>query len=162
LGRLRTVELYYLSTPSGPVRTAVGALRALVGELGYAGLDEETFATGFAAVLKDPAQQVWLAEHEGRIVGMMSLATRPQLRLGGMIVSIDEMVVTEGARGSGVGRALLDHAKNEAVRVSAPRLELHTGRRLPSYARGFYVKNGFVEVDSAVMRWEGALAVVTR
>jgi N-acetylglutamate synthase-like GNAT family acetyltransferase len=140
----------------------VEAIRALVGELGYGGLDERTFAEGFRSVLGDAAQQVWVAEREGRILGLMSLTIRPQLRLAGPMVSIDEMVVTESARGSGVGGALLEIAKSEATRISARRLELHTGKRLPSYARGFYVKNGFVEVNSAVMRWEGGVSVVMR
>jgi hypothetical protein len=38
--------------------------------------------------------------------------------------------------------------------LDAVRVELHTRRSRESYARDFYVKNGFVEVDSALMRWE--------
>jgi GNAT superfamily N-acetyltransferase len=72
------------------------------------------------------------------------------------------MVVTERARGTGLGGKLLELAKSEATRVGARRLELHTARGRPAYTRGFYVKNGFVEVDSAVLRWEGGLSVVTR
>jgi GNAT superfamily N-acetyltransferase len=74
----------------------------------------------------------------------------------GLLVTIDEMVVAETARGAGVGARLLEHAKAEATRVGARRLELHTARPRPSYERGFYVKNGFVEVDSAVMRLKPA------
>jgi N-acetylglutamate synthase-like GNAT family acetyltransferase len=138
------------------------SVRALVGELGYGGLDEQTFHRGFASVLADPGQQVLLAEREGRVVGLMSLSVRAQIRLAGLAVSIDELVVTEGARGEGIGTKLLEWAKAEAVRIGARRLELHTARRLPSYERGFYAKNGFTEVDSAVLRWEGGLSLVTR
>jgi GNAT superfamily N-acetyltransferase len=136
--------------------------RALVGELGYGGLDADVFAGGFAAVLADPAQEVWLAEQDGRVVALMSLARRPQVRLAGFVLTIDELVVTEAARGAGIGTKLLDFAKGEAVRIGARRLELHTARGRPSYARGFYAKNGFVNVDSAVLRWEGSLSIVTR
>ena len=51
---------------------------SLIGELGYTGLDEEAFSRGFGAVLADPAQQVWLAEEGGQVVGLMSISTRPQ------------------------------------------------------------------------------------
>jgi GNAT superfamily N-acetyltransferase len=131
----------------------VTSARALVRELGYGELDEPTFAQVFGAVLGDPSQQVWLAEQNGAIAGLMSLTIKPQIRLAGFVVTIDELVVTEASRGEGVGAKLLDLAKTEALRVRARRLELHTARGRPSYERGFYVKNGFTEVDSAVMRW---------
>jgi GNAT superfamily N-acetyltransferase len=73
-----------------------------------------------------------------------------------LLATIDELVVTEDARGRGVGKQLVDFAKSVAVRVGARRLELHTARKRPSYERGFYVKNGFTEIDSAVLRWEDA------
>jgi PhnO protein len=135
--------------------------RVLIGELGYGGLDEQTFARGFAAVLADPAQHVVVADQGGRVVGLMSLCIKPQVRLAGFVVTVDELVVTERARGVGIGTKLLEFAKAEASRIEARRLELHTARRLLSYERGFYAKNGFTEVDSAVMRCEGGLSVVT-
>jgi N-acetylglutamate synthase-like GNAT family acetyltransferase len=140
----------------------VGDAHALIRELGYGGLDEETFSHNFASVLADPEQRVLLAERDGRVVGLMSLGTRPQLRLAGFVMSIDELVVTEAARGAGIGTKLLECAKAEAARIGARRLELHTARGRPSYERGFYTKHGFTEVDSAVMRWEGGFSVVTR
>jgi N-acetylglutamate synthase-like GNAT family acetyltransferase len=136
--------------------------RSLIGELGYAGLDEQTFSRGFRAVLADAAQQVWLAEEGGQVVGLMSISTRPQVRFAGCVVSIDELVVTARARGGGIGAKMLELAKAEATRVGARRLELHTARKRPSYERGFYVKNGFAEIDSAVLRWEGGLSAIAR
>ena len=95
------------------------------------------------------------AELRGAVVGLMSLSMRPQIRLAGLIMTVDELVVAEGARGAGVGAALIELAKSEARRAGARRLELLTARGRPSYSRLFYVKNGFAEVDSAVMRWQG-------
>ena len=131
----------------------LAAVHALIGELGYADLEEDAFARGYAAVLADAAQQVWLAELEGVVVGLISLSARPQIRLTGPILTVDELVVSERARGAGVGKKLIDLAKSEARRLGARRLELLTARGRPSYVRRFYPKNGFVEVDSAVMRW---------
>jgi N-acetylglutamate synthase-like GNAT family acetyltransferase len=153
-----------MSTASFRLATAADAetVRGLVEELGYGGLDGQTFAAGFAAVLADQAQQVWLAELGGRVVALMTLAIRPQVRLGGAVMTIDELVVAEGARAAGVGTKLVERAKAEATKAGVRRLELHTARGRPSYTRGFYAKCGFVEVDSAVMRWEGGLSAVTR
>ena len=136
-------------------RADAAAAHVLLHELGYEKLDAPSFRAAFEAVLADPLQTVWLAERDGQVLGLMSLSRRPQLRLGGLIVTVDEMVVAERARGSGVGARLLQLAKMEATRAGARRLELLTGRGRPSYERGFYVKNGFVEIDSAVMRWPG-------
>jgi N-acetylglutamate synthase-like GNAT family acetyltransferase len=133
----------------------LASVHALIAELGYVDLHEDAFARGFAAVLADAAQQVWLAELDGVVVGLMSLSARPQLRLAGNLLTVDELVVSDGERGAGVGAKLIELAKNEARRLEARRLELLTARGRPSYVRRFYPKNGFVEVDSAVMRWPG-------
>jgi N-acetylglutamate synthase-like GNAT family acetyltransferase len=132
----------------------VAAVNALIEELGYQGLDTEAFARGYAAVLADRSQQVWLAEIDGVVVGLVSMSTRPQIRLAGAILTVDELVVSERARGAGVGTELIELTKREAQRIGARRLELLTARGRASYSRRFYPKNGFVEVDSAVMRWK--------
>src|SRR5262249_5848797 len=107
----------------------------------------------YERVLKHLAMRVIVAEDEtSAIVGMASVTFRPQLRLTSDLVTIDELVVADSVRGRGVGRALLDHVKAIAVDASAGRLELETNRARESYRREFYVKNGFVEANSAVMR----------
>ena len=134
------------------------ALLALLHELGYE-LDGDAHARTFALVLAHPEIRVLVAEDaSGRVVGVLSLSHRPQLRLGGTLVTVDELVVAQGARGSGVGRALLDHARSVAAELGAKRLELLTNRTRESYLRGFYTKNGFVEVASAVMRLKSLVA----
>ncbi len=97
--------------------------------------------------------RVLVAEDDaGRVVGLLALSYRAQLRLAGTLVTIDELVVAQRARGRGVGRALLDRAKTIATELGATRVELSTNRARESFSRGFYTKNGFVEVGSAVMR----------
>lgn len=127
---------------------------ALLRELGYTALDEARFAITFERVLAHAEMRAWIAEDGGRVVGLATLSCRPQLRLGGLIATVDELVVTAGARGRGVGAALLAAARDEAARLGASRLELVTNKRREAYARAFYPKNGFREVESAVMRVE--------
>lgn len=129
-------------------------VRALLVALGYAHLaDDAGFEATFAAVLADPARGVWLAERGGEVLGLVTTMVQPQLRLAGVQLTIEELVVHERARGTGVGRALVAHAQEEARRVGARRVELTTNRTRPVYLRGFYPSCGFTEASSAVMRW---------
>jgi N-acetylglutamate synthase-like GNAT family acetyltransferase len=146
-----------MSPPPCSVRVArssdAPALLDLLRELGYGDVDSKARFDSIEAVLRHPEMRVLVADGEhGRIVGMLALSHRPQLRLGGTLVTIDELVVTARERGCGVGRALLERAKALAAELGACRLELHTNRTRESYLRGFYAKNGFMEVNSAVMR----------
>lgn len=129
------------------------AVFELLRELGYTALDPSEYALAFESVTTHPEMRVFVAEDgSGRLVGLLSLSHRPQLRLGGTLVTIDELVVAEHGRANGIGRALLERARRVGVELGARRLELSTNRNRESYARGFYVKCGFAEVNSAVMR----------
>ena len=135
----------------GDVETAHRMIQAL----GYPHLEHDDFKRIFAETIHHQDTLIYLAEDtSGRALGLMTISHRPQLRLTGKLVSIDELVVIEEARGSGVGRALLQKAKSLTASLNAPRLELHTKRTRESYRRQFYVKNGFSEANSAVMRLE--------
>ena len=125
----------------------------LMAELGYPDLSLPRFAETYQAVLEHPTMLLIVAEDEDeRIIGLASISNRPQLRLTGNLVTIDEFVIAADARGRGVGRELLSGAIAMARKLGARRLELETNRARESYRRGFYVKNGFTEADSAVMR----------
>ncbi len=133
----------------------IHAAFALMSELGYPDLSIARFAKTFSSVLANPAMTVIVAEDEpGRVVGLASISRRPQLRLAADLITIDELVVADRARGQGVGRAILEQVKTMAGNRSARRLELETNRARESYRRGFYIKNGFTEANSAVMRIE--------
>jgi len=125
----------------------------LMSDLGYPGLSLARFVKAYHAVLEDPAMLVIVAEDENaEVIGLASIANRPQLRLTARLVTIDELVVADHARGRGVGQKLLNAAEAMARKLGARRLELETNRARESYRLGFYVKNGFTEADSAVMR----------
>lgn len=131
----------------------VQAAFKLMAELGYPDLSLPRFAETYRAVLEHPAMLLIVAEDEDeKIIGLASLSNRPQLRLTGNLVTIDEFVIAAEARGKGVGRELLSGAMAMARELGACRLELETNRERESYRRGFYVQNGFTEADSAVMR----------
>ncbi|HSB08763.1 MAG TPA: GNAT family N-acetyltransferase [Blastocatellia bacterium] len=125
----------------------------LMSELGYPGLSLPHFVKTYYALLEHPGMFLLVAEEEDHeVVAFASITSRPQLRLTGQLVTIDELVVADRARGQGVGRMILEAAEAMARKLGARRLELETNRARESYRRGFYVKNGFLEADSAVMR----------
>lgn len=127
----------------------------LMSELGYPDISFARFVETYNSVLEHPAMSLMLAEDEqGTIIGLVSISNRPQLRLAGALVTVDELVVADRARGRGMGRQLLNAALGMFRESGARRIELLTNRSRESYRREFYVKNGFVEADSAVMRIE--------
>jgi N-acetylglutamate synthase-like GNAT family acetyltransferase len=131
----------------------VQAAFKLMAELGYPDLSLSRFAETYHSVLRHPAMTLIVAEDDdGEVIGVASISRRPQLRLIADLITIDELVVADSARGRGVGHALLEHIKTMVRKAGARRLELETNRARESYRRAFYIKNGFVEADSAVMR----------
>jgi N-acetylglutamate synthase-like GNAT family acetyltransferase len=119
----------------------VQAAFKLMAELGYPGLSLARFAETYRAVLEHPAMLVVLAEDENEeVIGLASISNRPQLRLTGNLVTIDEFVIAANARGKGVGRELLNGVVAMAEKLGARRLELETNRARESYRREFYVK----------------------
>ncbi|HZM90681.1 MAG TPA: GNAT family N-acetyltransferase [Blastocatellia bacterium] len=125
----------------------------LMSELGYPGLSFVRFSAAYNAVLEHPTMSLIVAEDEnGDVIGLASISTRPQLRLTANLVTIDELVIADRARGRGVGKKILKTVEVMARNLRAGRLELETNRARESYSRGFYIKNGFKEADSAVMR----------
>lgn len=87
-----------------------------------------------------------------RVVGYLAISHRPQIRLGGRIAVIDELSVDPAYAGRGLGAALVEAAVELAHGLGCVRLEVSTSRARESYARGFYVKHGFAEVDAALLR----------
>jgi GNAT superfamily N-acetyltransferase len=125
----------------------------LMTDLGYPHVELVRFVETYHAVLEHPAMLVIVAEDDNEeVIGLATVSNRPQLRLMRSLVTIDEFVIAEHARGHGVGRELLKAAIAMAKKLGAGRLELETNRARESYRRGFYIKNGFKEADSAVMR----------
>jgi ribosomal protein S18 acetylase RimI-like enzyme len=124
---------------------------SLIQQLGYAP-SERRYDETFAQVVRHPEAAVFVATEGLRVIGYLAMSHRPQIRLGGRAATIDELVIDQRRRGTGIGSALLDAALRYASEVGCGRVELHTRRDRESYKRGFYRLNGFSDVDDAVMR----------
>ena len=94
---------------------------------------------------------LFAARHDGDIVGLLTLAI---FRIPtGVRAWIEDVVVDELVRGSGVGEALSRAALAEAARRAAKTVEL-TSRPSREAANRLYQRVGFVRRDTNVYRYE--------
>jgi GNAT superfamily N-acetyltransferase len=89
-----------------------------------------------------------LVAHEAasftRVIGIITMSHRPQLRLGGRVATIDLFVVGEPYRGTGVGTDLLQTILRRTEALGCKRVEL----ALPSVRDGrhdFFEQHGFAK-----------------
>lgn len=144
-------------SPTGPaVRRArpgdAHALRRMLRELGYDPADYRAADETMAQVVRHPEAAVFVAVEGVEVVGFVALSHRPQMRLGGRLASVDELVVAEHRRGQGIGSSLLEAAVQHARSLHCVRIDVLQRRERESYDRRFYQERGFEEVASAVMR----------
>lgn len=140
--------------------TIAGLLRAL----GYTAGGGADLAALLRTTLDRPDMALFLAterdEPHGDALGLIGLSQRPQLQLGGTLVSIDTLAVRADMRGRGVGRRLMRRARAYARLHRAVRIEVHTTRARENYRRGFYPAHGYQEANSALFRYEIAQTTV--
>jgi len=128
------------------------ALRRLLLELGYDPGDARTADETIAQVVRHPEAAVFVAVEGAEVVGYVAMSHRPQMRLGGRLATIDELVVAASRREQGLGSRLVAAAVEHARSLHCLRVDVLQRRTRESYARDFYQNCGFEEQDSAVMR----------
>lgn len=110
-----------------------GLIRQLPGNIcGRA--KEAGLAQVFQDLLEGTGKEAFVATLHQRIIGFLSLYYMRVLHHGGLVASIQELVVTAELRGRGVGRALLAYARARAQEMSCIGVELAAG--LPGLGRG--------------------------
>lgn len=85
---------------------------------------------------------VWVAEDDGQVVGLVTANVRSTLQHCGPSALIDELVVDAGARGRGVGRALIEAVVAWASQRGASEVEVSTMMDNEA-AQAFYQRCGF-------------------
>ena len=121
----------------------------LLKELSYSASDMKSFKSIWDEVLHSKDMGILVAENEKKIVGYLSYSIKPQLRLSGYCMEIDELSISDKLRGQGTGSSLLSHAKEIAKARKVKMIIISTNRERESYKRGFYQKQGFKEKNSA-------------
>ncbi|MDX6021108.1 aminoalkylphosphonate N-acetyltransferase [Scandinavium sp. V105_16] len=118
------------------------AVYGLICELKQKAYDRQTFATGFAANLNNPAQCYQLAWVNGEVVGLIGLQVMFPLNQNCWIGEIQELVILPQMRGLNIGQQLLRWAEDEARRRGASLMELSSGKVRPD-AHRFYLREGY-------------------
>ncbi|WP_237215517.1 GNAT family N-acetyltransferase [Falsiroseomonas oryziterrae] len=128
-------------------------LPALVGLLADDALGREREAPGlpltqayldaFAAIERDPNQLLAVAEHDGRLVGMLQLSFIPGLsHRGAWRGQIESVRVAAGQRGAGLGQRMIEWAVEQCRARGCSIVQLTTDKSRAD-AHRFYARLGF-------------------
>jgi GNAT superfamily N-acetyltransferase len=97
-------------------------------------VERPAFNRSFASLLADPTALVLIAERpSGGLVGYLLATSHPAFHANGPVVWVEEVMVAEPARGTGVGRQLMAAAEAWARRRGARYVALATRRAAPFY-----------------------------
>jgi ribosomal protein S18 acetylase RimI-like enzyme len=123
---------------------------------GWAGLDGAVRA---ALASGAPAERI-VAERDGQVLGAVALYPPAFDAYGGYVAhapwpELRLLAVAPAARGTGIGRMLVEECVRRARRMGAAELGLHTSRSM-QVAMGMYERMGFVRAPEYDFQPEGA------
>ena len=114
--------------------------------------DAAAQSKGLSIIISNPDLGVILVAREGpTILAMVNLLFTISTAIGERVALLEDMVVSPGARGSGIGSDLLNNAIDFARRSGVKRVTLLTDRENTS-AQRFYSKHGFSESTMVPLR----------
>ncbi|MCA8089529.1 GNAT family N-acetyltransferase [Burkholderia anthina] len=108
-----------------------------------------------AALLPSAADRIVVAVMDGRIVGCISLHALPLFHTNGNLGRITSLIVDEGCRGLGVGRALMAAAQCWFEQARCVKLEVTSGDHRPD-AHRFYARHGFTRDGQRLSKTVGS------
>jgi GNAT superfamily N-acetyltransferase len=131
------------------IRSAVASDRSALFELVRAfptptPPDSEQFSKALEAKLPDPSSCLLVAEQERRLLGYVSGYCHATFYAGGVTAWVDELLVLEPFRGTGVGRQLMDACEEWANERKSVLVSLATRGAAAFYEhRGYTSKAGY-------------------
>lgn len=136
----------------------VAEIHALATELaaavGDAPPDPDAVRDRLLDLLGERRAEVFVAEGEEGVIGVVSLWVKPDLAHGDTTVEVPMLVVSEEARRSGVGKLLMAEVQRVAADNDAGLIELIATSSNVA-AREFYRSLGFVETDHVSLEFLG-------
>jgi len=127
---------------------------ALLTQLVGTDVSADAAAARLAALSATGHDGVFLAERNGTPLGLVALHWGPQIHRTPLTARIVSLVVTEAARGQGVGAMLLDHCETIARAQGCGVMEL-TSDAGRTDAHRFYRRHGY---DGSSIRFRKQLA----
>lgn len=116
------------------------SVHRLIGQLGYP-VDPQEFETRFERVVATPDHRIFVAEEEGRVVGVLHAFIRPALEKSCDVV-VQALVVEADRRSAGVDEALMREAEAWAASRGLSSTALYT-RIDRDRSRAFYERIGY-------------------
>jgi ribosomal protein S18 acetylase RimI-like enzyme len=142
----RTVQIRDASADDAP------ALADLLAELGFPA-PAEAVATRLNALL-NAGEVVLVATRGEELLGLLTVHVTPVLHRPTSVGRLTALVVTDHARGQGVGRALVESAERLLARRGCGLVEVTSNRRLTD-AHAFYERLGY---ESTSLRFKKPLS----
>ena len=126
----------------GPRPTDSDAIAGLMGELGYPAWPNEIPARLKELAFDAANSAVWVAELDGTAVGIATAKRFPAIHQSVPVVWLTVLVVSERARGRGVGTRLVNEAEEWARDQGARKIAL-TSALHREEAHDFYKRLGY-------------------
>lgn len=124
------------------------AVKAMLAEVSFSG-DAATVTW----IISHPEMELMVATDPlDKAIGFVALSHRPNLRAGGRVATIDELIVARAHRKQGVGKELLKRAVDRAKVLGVKRLEIQSLGGAEDQALAFFQKCGFNEAGILVFR----------
>ena len=134
------------------------AITALLEALGRKEVTDETrdrCREIYAAQISDPAADHLVAENdEGEVVGFCSLHFRKRLNYTTPEAWVPDLIVAEGLRRSGIGKALLEYAEQRAIERRCWALSLESAHHRVE-AHRFYAAFGMRDMGKSFRKLLG-------
>ena len=114
--------------------------------------DADKQRCGLRMLMEFPSASVWVAERQGRVVGMVSVQLVISTAEGGLSGLLEDLVVSSAYRRRGLGKALLTAAVKWSREQGAARIQLLTdGRNVPAII--FYRKQNWKQTNMIALRY---------
>jgi len=138
------------------IRTAdsadASAVTELLDQLGYPQDGQQETAARIQAWADDPSGAAYVAEESGDLLGVIAVHVCPFFERDGAWGRITALVVSDRARGHGVGSRLVAAAESFAVRRGCVRMEVTSADRRHD-AHEFYRRRGYIDQTGASSRF---------
>lgn len=122
--------------------TDAAAVNELLRQLGYPQDGTATTATRIQAWADDPASAAYVAEGDGDLLGLVAVHLCPFFERTGSWGRIVALIVSEHARGQGIGEQLVTAAESFATGRGCVRMEVTSADHRPG-AHRFYRRGGY-------------------
>jgi len=114
---------------------------------------EHSKALFLAFISNESLGKAWLIESENQMVGYLILTFIFSFEYGGRIGFVDELYLSERARGKGIGKQSIAFAQSEAAKLSLKLLYLEVEPHNAT-AQKLYLAAGFSEHKRQLMRFK--------